>query len=89
MDTPPTKHKHPAVARIIETIGSEEIAAHLRRTKFSVIAAKRDGLFPASWYGPLKALCDTSGLECPQSAFRWVNADNNLVAPQPESARNG
>jgi hypothetical protein len=67
---------------IIEAIGPDDIAAELGLTEFSIRAAKRDDLFPARWYGPLKGLCEKRGVECPISAFRWVDADKKVVGGQ-------
>lgn len=67
---------------IIDTLGSEAIERALDLTSYSVRAAKRDGIFPARWYGPLSALCRKRGIECPLSAFRWIETDKKVVVGQ-------
>lgn len=61
-----------SVHLIIDTLGPGRIEAQLGVTKFSLLAAKRDRLFPARWYAPLRAMCDEDGIDCPLDAFRWL-----------------
>lgn len=77
------------VTRIIGALGSDAIESELGLTKFSIRAAKRDGIFPARWYRPLRALCAKSGVECPDDAFRWVDTDKKIVQEQSETINLG
>lgn len=72
----------PHVHRIIDSLGSSVIEERLGLTGFSVRAAKRDGMFPARWYRPMKALCVENNVECPDEAFRWIDADKKTVPKQ-------
>lgn len=72
----------PHVHRIIDALGSSVIEEKLGLTGFSVRAAKRDGLFPARWYRPLKDLCTKQCVECPDDAFRWIDTDKKTVLKQ-------
>lgn len=59
-------------AMIINRIGRKRIrlALGVGETAISNVLS-RGGRFPASWYGPLKELCDREGVDCPISAFNW------------------
>ena len=58
--------------KIIEGIGRTQIreALGIGETAISNVLS-RGGRLPASWYGPLKELCDREGVDCPISAFNW------------------
>ena len=61
--------------KIIESIGRKRIreALGIGETAISNVLS-RGRRFPASWYGPLKDLCDREGVDCPISAFNWKTA---------------
>jgi len=61
--------------KIIESIGRRRLrqALGVGETAISNVLS-RGRRFPASWYGPLKELCDREGVECPISAFNWKSA---------------
>jgi hypothetical protein len=79
--------KHEAVAAIIDTIGVPTMAALLGLSPFSIVAAKRDGVFPAKWYAPLRGACADRGINCPMDAFRWLEPDKKAVESQLLASR--
>lgn len=62
------------VSQIIETIGADRICEVIGVGQHSVRYAKTEGLFAASWYAPMKALCDEAGISCPLHLFNWKTA---------------
>ena len=62
--------------KIIESIGRKRIceALGIGETAISNVLS-RGRRFPASWYGPLKELCDRESVECTISAFNWKTAE--------------
>lgn len=69
-----------SVHRIVSEVGSEAIEEILGVTKYSIRAAKRDRLFPARWYEPLRILCVEQGVDCPVDAFRWIDTNREGAA---------
>lgn len=65
------KEKSPA-HQIIKALTPQTIMESLGVTEFSIRNAKRERMFPARWYAPIKELCDERGLECPLGAFYWI-----------------
>ena len=63
------------VKTITDTLGSAAIQARLGVTEFSIIHARREGSFTASWYAPLKDMCDRAGIDCPISVFNWKTSE--------------
>lgn len=61
----------PAVREITDTLATDALCARLGVKPHSIRHARTTGTFPASWYAPLKAMCDAAGIECPMSAFNW------------------
>lgn len=59
------------VHHITDTLGADAICARLGVSPHSIRYARTDGSFPASWYGPLKTMCDDVGIPCPLTAFNW------------------
>ena len=59
------------VSSIIQEVGVERIQAICSVSRHSIRAAKRDSIFPASWYGVLKPECDRLGIDCPMSLFSF------------------
>jgi hypothetical protein len=59
------------VHRITDELGADAICARLGVSSHSIRYARTDGSFPASWYGPLKTMCDDAGIPCPLTAFNW------------------
>lgn len=68
------------VAAIIEVLGSEAIEQKLGVSEFAVRAAKRNGIFPASWYLPISEMCSAVGHACPIDVFNWKSPDNAAPA---------
>jgi len=66
------------VHHITDTLTAEAICAALGVGMHSIRYVRTDGLFPASWYGPLKSMCDEAGIECPLSVFNWKAPAKNI-----------
>lgn len=60
-----------AVHQIIEALGQEIICSALGVGLHSIRYAKNGGVFPASWYGRLKPMCDAAEVPCSFDAFNW------------------
>jgi len=69
-----------AVHQITDALGSHEIEDALNVSRHSIRYARTEGVFPASWYGPLSAMCRNAGIECPLSAFNWKAPAKNIGA---------
>ncbi len=67
MKTNPT----PTVNDIVDLIGSDRIQSICSVKEYSIRAAKRTGVFPASWYKELKSECEARGRICPMSLFSF------------------
>lgn len=63
--------KKNAVHHIIDTLTGEAICAALDVSPHSIRYARTSRQFPASWYRPIKEMCDAVGIPCPLSAFNW------------------
>lgn len=61
----------PTIISITDALGSEAICRRLGIGPHSVRYARTEGLFPASWYGPLREMCEAAGIDCPMDAFNW------------------
>ncbi len=59
------------VRKITETVGATFIQRECAVSEFSIRAAKRDGVFPASWYAVIKRECDRLGIDCPMGLFSF------------------
>jgi len=60
---------------VIEVLGRKQIREFLGVGNTAISNALcREGKFPASWYGPIRQLCDEAGVDCPLSAFNWKQA---------------
>jgi len=67
-----------AVHHIIDTLTAEAIMAELSVSFHMIRYARTTGMFPASWYAPLKAMADEVGIPCPLTAFNWKPTANKL-----------
>lgn len=56
---------------IVKAIGSATIEKACDVSEYSVRAAKRKGIFPASWFVVLDDLCHDAGIECPRTIFNF------------------
>jgi hypothetical protein len=63
-------NKH-AVINITDTLTAPAIMARLGVSSHMIRHARTTGVFPASWYAPVKAMADDVGIPCPLSAFNW------------------
>ena len=64
---------HPvSVTTVCDALGRRNIADRVRRGVTAVSNAVSDGLFPASWYLAIKAMCRDAGIECPDALFKFV-----------------
>ncbi|MCB1351583.1 MAG: hypothetical protein KDK03_02470 [Rhodobacteraceae bacterium] len=70
-----TRHQITA-ADICDAVGRQKIAERIQRGRSAVSNAAVVGRFPASWYLEVKALCDEVGVECPLSAFGFLEVSN-------------
>ncbi len=66
------------VINITDALGVEAITKKLGVTRHSVRHARTTGLFPASWYAPLLAMCGDVGVDCPIEAFNWKSPASTL-----------
>lgn len=65
---------HDITAKIIcDAIGRRAIAEAIGVTPAAVSNYSAAGVFPASWYLAVKAMCDARGLVCPEGLFNFVN----------------
>ena len=71
-----------SVHHITDTLSSDAICARLGVSHHSVRYARTDGAFPASWYGPLKEMCDETGIPCPLTAFNWKTSEKKIGRQQ-------
>lgn len=67
-----------AVHHIIDTLTADAVMARLDVSFHMIRHARTTGLFPASWYGPLKSMSDEVGIPCPLSAFNWKSTANKV-----------
>ena len=65
------------VNEIIDRVGAAFIQEGCAVSEFSIRAVKRDGVFPASWYGVIKPECDRLGIECPMCLFSFKRPPNH------------
>jgi len=56
---------------IITALGAETVQAVCGVGEFSIRAAKREGLFPASWFDALDRACAERGIDCPRHLFAF------------------
>jgi hypothetical protein len=62
------------VKEIVEQVGSDKLECACGVTEFSVKAAKRERMFPASWFKVVEKLCNEKGIECPDNLFNFKRA---------------
>jgi hypothetical protein len=64
----------------VNDIISETGAAYIKRScqvsEYSIRAARRDGVFPSSWYEAIKGECDRLGVDCPTDLFSFKRSSN-------------
>ncbi len=68
------EQKSPDARDLIEALGGKAIAAALGVSASSVKEAKRNNLFPASWYRGVTRLGQSKGVTVPLDAFNWRGA---------------
>lgn len=71
MSRKPTHH-------IIDTLTPDAIMSRLGVSFHMIRYARSSGVFPASWYDEIDAMCLSVGIDCPRSAFNWKNSANNI-----------
>lgn len=59
------------VIKITDALDPEEVCARLDVKPRSLRLARERGVFPASWYLPLREICEARNIECPESVFNW------------------
>jgi hypothetical protein len=59
------------VIRITDALGTQRLCEALGVKPASIEKARVTGMFPASWYAPLRYLCDVNGIDCPLEPFAW------------------
>ena len=59
------------VRRITDELGTDRLCEALGVKPASIEKARVTGMFPASWYAPLRYLCDVNGIDCPMEPFAW------------------
>jgi len=62
----------PTAAEICDHLGRKEISVRVGRGITAVSNAASVGVFPASWYAVVRAMCIEKGLSCPESLFSFV-----------------
>ncbi|SEL44816.1 hypothetical protein [Pacificibacter marinus] len=62
------------IKEIIAAVGAEAVQKRLDVSVFAIRHAKRDGRFAASWYIPLREMCEEVGVDCPESLFNWKSS---------------
>lgn len=60
-----------AVHQITSHLTSPVLEQHLGVGPHAIRYSRTTGIFPGSWYGTVKTLCDAAGIECPLNAFSW------------------
>ena len=63
---------------IIQAVGKDFIVRECGVSIYSIRAAIREKVFPASWYAALKAECDRLGLACPMELFSFKQPDPSV-----------
>jgi hypothetical protein len=79
----------PAVIHITDTLTAPAIMARLGVSSHMIRHARTTGVFPASWYAPVKAMADEVGIPCPLSAFNWKATGDALNNPTTREAEDG
>lgn len=62
---------HMTVKQIIDRITPEAIAGVLGVSSHSIIAARKAGSFPASWFDVVETECERRGIRCPRGLFNF------------------
>ena len=65
---------------IISATGTSYIEKSCQVSEYSIRAARRDGVFPSSWYEAIKGECDRLGVDCPTDLFSFKRLPS-LAAP--------
>ena len=73
------------VHHMIDTLTADAIMAKLGVSFHMIRYARTTGMFPASWYGPLKVMADDVGIPCPLSAFNWKSTANTISTDAQEN----
>lgn len=73
------------VHQIVSQLGDEAITRELGVSIHSVRAAKRERVFPASWYAAVKRLCDEAGIDCPEDAFNFRSPTSDAPSERKAS----
>lgn len=69
-----------SVSEIVGAVGRGSLRDKLGVGDAAISNAISRGVFPARWWGVLKAECDTIGIECPLEAFSFAIC----VSPSPD-----
>lgn len=59
------------VQKITKELGNAAIREAVGVSDHSIRYARTTGKFPASWYAPIKAMCDERGVDCPLGVFNF------------------
>lgn len=60
------------VADICDHLGRKEIAMKVGRRVTAVSNAVVEGVFPASWFTVIEAMCAAKGISCPRRLFNFL-----------------
>lgn len=76
MNSPDT----PTVEQICARLGRARLARALGVGLTAISNATVEGRFPAKWFLVVTTLCETDGIECPPSLFKFVSATSEDAA---------
>lgn len=59
------------IIQITDKLPVDEVCARLNVKPRSIRLARERGVFPASWFLPLRDICAAHEIECPEELFNW------------------
>lgn len=66
-----------SAAEVCDVLGRRNISLRVNRGLTAVSNAATEGMFPASWYLTIKAMCDAASIECPDRLFKFIPAEGS------------